>query len=322
LNIKNPQFEGQTKTKLGNNDVKGLVDSTVYSELSNYFDQYPTIAKQIIQKSIIAYEARCAARRAREATRRKNAMDSMGLPGKLADCSDKNPENTEIYLVEGDSAGGSAKQGRDRKTQAILSLWGKMLNVEKSGESRVVENDKLYPVIQAIGIGVGEKLDYSKLRYGKIIIMADADVDWSHIRTLLLTFFYRYMKGLIERGHVYLACPPLFRIEYKAKKEVHYAYSDEEKDAIIKKMVAEYNIAEDKDVDKKIHVQRYKGLGEMNPEQLWETTMNPETRNIIKVTLSDEYTADEVISMLMGSEVEPRREFIEKNAQYVKNLDV
>ena len=323
LKIKNPQFEGQTKTKLGNNDVKGLVDSTVYSELSNYFDQYPAIAKQIIQKSIIAYEARCAARRAREATRRKNAMDSMGLPGKLADCSDKNPENTEIYLVEGDSAGGSAKQGRDRQTQAILSLWGKMLNVEKSGESRVVENDKLYPVIQAIGIGVGEKLDYSKLRYGKIIIMADADVDGSHIRTLLLTFFYRYMKVLIERGHVYLACPPLFRIEYKAKKVVHYAYSDEEKDAIIKKIIAEYNINEnDKDVEDKIHVQRYKGLGEMNPEQLWETTMNPATRNIIKVTLSDEYTADEVISMLMGSEVEPRREFIEKNAQYVKNLDV
>lgn len=322
LKIKNPQFEGQTKTKLGNNDVKGLVDSTVYNELSNYFDQYPAIAKQIIQKSIVAYEARCAARRAREATRRKNAMDSLGLPGKLADCSDKNPENTEIYLVEGDSAGGSAKQGRDRKTQAILSLWGKMLNVEKSGESRVVENDKLYPVIQAIGIGVGEKLDYSKLRYGKIIIMADADVDGSHIRTLLLTFFYRYMKGLIERGHVYLACPPLYRIVYKSKpKDIHYAYSDEEKDSIMKKVISENNIAADK-VDKSIEVQRYKGLGEMNPDQLWETTMNPETRNIIKVTLSDEYTADEVISMLMGSEVEPRREFIEKNAQYVKNLDV
>ncbi|MCH5149322.1 MAG: DNA topoisomerase (ATP-hydrolyzing) subunit B [Spirochaetales bacterium] len=322
LKIKNPQFEGQTKTKLGNNDVKGLVDSTVYNELSNYFDQYPIIAKQIIQKSIMAYEARCAARRAREATRRKNAMDSMGLPGKLADCSDKNPENTEIYLVEGDSAGGSAKQGRDRKTQAILSLWGKMLNVEKSGESRVVENDKLYPVIQAIGIGVGERLDYSKLRYGKIIIMADADVDGSHIRTLLLTFFYRYMKGLIERGHVYLACPPLYRIVYKSKpKNIHYAYSDEEKDSIMKKMISENNIAMDK-VDKSIEVQRYKGLGEMNPEQLWETTMNPATRNIIKVTLSDEYTADEVISMLMGAEVEPRREFIEKNAQYVKNLDV
>lgn len=314
LKIKNPQFEGQTKTKLGNSEIKGLVDSLVHTELSNYLEQFPDVAKIIIQKGIIAFDARNAARKAREATRRKNVMDSMGLPGKLADCSDKNPENTEIYLVEGDSAGGSAKQGRDRKFQAILSLWGKMLNVEKKGDLKVIDNEKLHPVIQAIGIGVGEKINYSKLRYGKIIIMADADVDGSHIRTLLLTFFFRYMKPLIENGNVYLACPPLYKLVFKNKpKEIFYAFSDEEKDKLL---------AENKATMDNVNIQRYKGLGEMNPEQLWETTMNPETRNIIKVTLTDEYTADEVITLLMGSEVEPRREFIEKNATYVKNLDV
>ncbi len=314
LKIKNPQFEGQTKTKLGNSEVKGIVDSIVQDELSSYFEQNPNIAKIIINKTIQAFEARCAAKRAREATRRKSAMESLGLPGKLADCADRDPTNTEIYLVEGDSAGGSAKQGRDRKFQAILSLWGKMLNVEKKGELKVIDNEKLFPIIQAIGTGVSDNFDYAKLRYGKVIIMADADVDGSHIRTLLLTFFYRYMKPLVENGNIYIAMPPLYKIVPKSKpKEVYYAFSDVEKEAYMK----ENNLDNDG-----VNIQRYKGLGEMNPEQLWETTMNPETRNIVKITLNDEYTADEVITILMGADVEPRREFIEKNATYVKNLDV
>jgi DNA gyrase subunit B len=241
----------------------------------------------------------------------------MGLPGKLADCSDKDPERTEVYLVEGDSAGGSAKQGRDRSFQAILPLWGKMLNVEKTRIDKVIDNDKLHPVIAAIGANVGDDFDYKKIRYGKVIIMADADVDGSHIRTLLLTFFFRYMKPLITNGHVYIAMPPLYKIEFgggnQGKKEVIYCYTDEEKEKIIKERALN---------PEKIIIQRYKGLGEMNPEQLWETTMNPETRNIIKVNMEDEYIADEMFTVLMGSNVESRREFIEKNARYVTNLDI
>jgi DNA gyrase subunit B len=316
LKMANPQFEGQTKTKLGNNEIKGIVETLVNEEFTKYFELNPEDAKAIIQKAIMANEARNAARKAKEAVRRKNAMDSMGLPGKLADCSEKNAENCEIFLVEGDSAGGSAKQGRDRHFQAILSLWGKMLNVEKTRIDKVIDNEKLQPIIAAIGANIGEDFDHEKIRYGKIIIMADADVDGSHIRTLLLTFFFRYMKPLIAKGNIYIAMPPLFKIEFNvggSKKEVIYAYTDEEKEKILK----ERNLNPDK-----IIIQRYKGLGEMNPEQLWETTMNPETRNIIKVNLEDEYIADEMFSVLMGSDVELRRDFIEKNARYVVNLDI
>ncbi|OHD26256.1 MAG: DNA gyrase subunit B [Spirochaetes bacterium GWC1_27_15] len=316
VKIANPQFEGQTKTKLGNNEVRGIVETLVNDELTKYFEENPEDAKIIIQKAIIANDARTAARRAKDAIRRKNSLDSMGLPGKLADCSERDPKNCEIYLVEGDSAGGSAKQGRDRTFQAILPLWGKMLNVEKTRIDKVLENDKLQPVIAAIGANVGEDFDYAKIRYGKIIIMADADVDGSHIRTLLLTFFFRYMKPLVENGNIYIAMPPLYKIEYNAggnKKEVVYAYTDEEKDSFIR----------EKKLDvEKTTIQRYKGLGEMNPEQLWDTTMNPETRNIMKVNLEDEYIADEMFSVLMGADVESRREFIEQNARYVVNLDV
>ena len=314
LKISNPQFEGQTKTKLGNNEIRGIVENIVNNELTKYFEENPEDAKSIIQKSILANEAKSAARKAREATRRKNVLDTLGLPGKLADCSERNPENCEIYLVEGDSAGGSAKQGRDRKFQAILPLWGKMLNVEKTRIDKVLTNDKLEPIIAAIGAGIGVDFDYKKIRYGKIIIMADADVDGSHIRTLLLTFFFRYMKPLVENGNIYIAMPPLYKIETGGqKKEVTYAYTDEEKEKILK----EKNLDPDK-----VNIQRYKGLGEMNPEQLWDTTMNPETRNIMKVNLEDEYTADEMFCVLMGSNVEARREFIEANAKYVKNLDL
>ena len=316
VKIANPQFEGQTKTKLGNNEVKGIVEAIVNDELTKYFELNPEDAKAIIQKAVMANEARNAARKAKEAVRRKNAMDSMGLPGKLADCSEKKAEKCEIYLVEGDSAGGSAKQGRDRTFQAILPLWGKMLNVEKTRIDKVLGNEKLQPIIAAIGANIGDDFDYSRIRYGKIIIMADADVDGSHIRTLLLTFFFRYMKPLITNGNIYIAMPPLYKIEFGAggsKKEVLYAYTDEEKDSILK----ERNLNPDK-----ITIQRYKGLGEMNPEQLWETTMNPETRNIMKVDLEDEYIADEMFSVLMGSDVELRRDFIEKNAKYVSNLDI
>jgi len=314
LKLANPQFEGQTKTKLGNNDVKGLVESVVNEELTKYFEEFPDDVKAIIEKSILANEARNAARKAREATRRKNALDTMGLPGKLADCSERDPAKCEIYLVEGDSAGGSAKQGRDRASQAILSLWGKMLNVEKTRIDKVLTNDKLEPVIASIGAGIGDDFDIKKIRYVKVIIMADADVDGSHIRTLLLTFFFRYMKPLIENGNVYIAMPPLYKIETTGpKKEVFYAYTDEDKEKIIK----EKNLDQDK-----VTIQRYKGLGEMNPEQLWDTTMNPETRNIMKISLEDEYTADEMFSILMGSNVEARREFIEANSKYVVNLDL
>lgn len=302
------QFEGQTKGKLGNTDITPLVSKCVYEKLSTYFEENPAEAKAIFSKALDASRAREAARKARDNARRKSALESNSLPGKLADCIEKDATKTEIYIVEGDSAGGSAKSGRDRMIQAILPLWGKMLNVEKARVDKVIGNDKLTPVVLALGTGIGEDFDISKLRYDKIIIMADADVDGAHIRTLLLTFFFRYMPELIKEGHIYLAQPPLFRIS-KGQKH-HYAYSDEERDKIMAEMVSGYSI------------QRYKGLGEMDPKQLWETTMNPETRLMLRVTLEDAEMADETFSILMGDKVEPRREFIEQNAKYVKNLDI
>lgn len=302
------QFEGQTKTKLGNSEVRSAVESTVTESLTAFLEENPSVARTILEKALTASRAREAARKARELTRRKGALESSSLPGKLADCSSKDRTNTEIYIVEGDSAGGSAKQGRDRSFQAILPLWGKMLNVEKSRIDKVYNNEKLTPIILALGAGLGDDFDTSKLRYERVIIMADADVDGAHIRTLLLTFFFRYMRPLVEQGHVYLAQPPLYKV-YKGKKE-KYCYSDDElKDAL-------NEIGED------ANIQRYKGLGEMNPEQLWTTTMNPETRIILKVELEDAMRADEIFTVLMGDSVEPRREFIEAHAQYVNNLDI
>lgn len=302
------QFEGQTKGKLGNTDITGLVSTMLYEKLMTYFEENPNVAKTLLNKSLDASRAREAARRARENARRKSPLDSAQLPGKLADCQSKDSSETEIFIVEGDSAGGSAKGGRDRRIQAILPLWGKMLNVEKARIDRVYGNDKLMPVITALGTGIGDEFDIAKLRYDKVIIMADADVDGSHIRTLLLTFFFRYMRPLIEEGHVYIAQPPLFRIS--KGKEHKYAYSDLERDQILAQ------------IEGKTEVQRYKGLGEMDSEQLWETTMNPETRLMLRVDLSDAEQADETFTILMGDKVEPRRDFIEKNAKYVQNLDV
>jgi len=302
------QFEGQTKSKLGNTDITQLVSQTVYEKLMIFFEENPSIARDIFGKALDAARAREAARKARDLARRKSALESNSLPGKLADCVDKNPENTELYIVEGDSAGGSAKEGRDRMTQAILPLWGKMLNVEKARLDKVIGNDKLMPVVTALGTGIDEDFDITKLRYHKIVIMADADVDGAHIRTLLLTFFFRYMRPLIEHGYVYIAQPPLYRIS-KGKKHA-YAYSDEERDAIIEEMGGNCD------------VQRYKGLGEMDPIQLWETTMDPARRTMLRVSLEDASQADETFSILMGDKVEPRREFIEKNAKYVQNLDI
>ena len=302
------QFEGQTKGKLGNTDITQLVSTTVYEKLMTYFEENPAVAKAIFSKALDASRAREAARKARELARRKSVLDSNSLPGKLADCTERDAERTELYIVEGDSAGGSAKGGRDRKFQAILPLWGKMLNVEKARLDRVYGNDKLMPVITALGTGIGEEFDLNKLRYGRVIIMADADVDGSHIRTLLLTFFYRYMRPLVEEGHVYIAQPPLFRIT--KNKRHYYAYSDNVRDEIMTQLQSGYDI------------QRYKGLGEMDSEQLWETTMNPETRVMPQVTPSDAAQADEIFTILMGDKVEPRREFIERNAKYVKNLDI
>ncbi|MFW6139385.1 MAG: toprim domain-containing protein, partial [Spirochaetota bacterium] len=309
LKMREPQFEGQTKAKLGNSEIKGLIESMIYEHVYDYFDRNPAIAKKIIEKSIQSAKAREAARKARELTRRKNALDTDSLPGKLADCSIKDPQKCELYIVEGDSAGGSAKQGRDRTFQAILPLWGKMLNVEKTRLDKVLKNDKLQPIITSLGTGIGESFDPAKLRYNKIIIMADADIDGSHIRTLLLTFFFRYMRELIEKGHVFIACSPLFRI-FKNKKE-YFAFSEEEKNKILKKIG-----------EKSVAVQRYKGLGEMNPDQLWETTMNPERRTLIQITSEDAVEAEEIFSTLMGGSVAPRRKFIEENAPYVKNIDV
>ena len=308
VKVTNAQFECQTKTRLGNTEIRGLVDGLVVDKLSSYLEENPAVAKAIIEKAVSASRARDAAKKARDLVRRKSAMETASLPGKLADCQSKNSEETEIYIVEGDSAGGSAKSGRDRKFQAILPLWGKMLNVEKSRLDKVYGNEKLMPVITALGCGIGDDFDLSKLRYGKVIIMADADVDGSHIRTLLLTFFFRFMRPVIEEGHIYIAQPPLYRIT-KNKKHF-YAYSDEERDNILKELA---NGTE---------IQRYKGLGEMDAEQLWETTMNPETRIMLKVTLEDAAAADETFTILMGDKVEPRREFIEQNAKYVQNLDV
>ncbi len=301
------QFEGQTKGKLGNTEMTKLVGNAVYDKLSTYFEENPSVAKAILRKSLDASRAREAARKAREAARRKSPLESNSLPGKLADCIDKNPENTEIYIVEGDSAGGSAKGGRDRTIQAILPLWGKMLNVEKSRIDKIIGNDKLQPVVTALGAGIGDDFDVSKLRYHKVVIMADADVDGAHIRTLLLTFFFRYMRPLIDNGYVYIAQPPLYRLSKGKKHE--YAYSDEERDQIMKEMPG-------------CDIQRYKGLGEMDSEQLWDTTMNPETRIMLRVTLEDAMEADETFAILMGDQVEPRRNFIEKNAKYVQNLDI
>jgi len=315
VKVKEPQFEGQTKTKLGNSEVTGVVQSMVNEALSTFLEENPAVAKAILEKCISASRAREAARKARELVRRKSALETTTLPGKLADCSDKNPMNCEVYIVEGDSAGGSAKQGRDRRTQAILPLWGKMLNVEKSRADKIYGNDKLNPVIVAVGAGIGADFDITKIRYGKVIIMADADVDGAHIRTLLLTFFFRYMRPLIENGNVYLAQPPLYKLSKKGMEDV-YCYTDEDLDKAYKEL-EEKGIAREQ-----LGLQRYKGLGEMNPEQLWETTMNPETRILVKVTMEDAIKADETFTVLMGDEVEPRREFIQKNAKYVKNLDI
>ena len=312
VKLEEAQFEGQTKAKLGNTDVRTLVDSIVYEKLGTFFEENPAVAKAIFEKSLNAARAREAARKARELTRRKSVLEGSQLPGKLADCSDRDNTYTEIYIVEGDSAGGSAKQGRDRKFQAILPLWGKMLNVEKARIDKVYGNDKLMPVITALGCGIGQDFDVSKIRYGKVIIMADADVDGSHIRTLLLTFFFRFMRPLIDQGHVYLAQPPLYKVA--RGKKVRYAYSDEERDAAVRELYGDDDVKKD--------IQRYKGLGEMDPEQLWETTMNPETRIMKKVTLEDAVKADEIFTILMGDKVEPRREFIEANAKYVENLDI
>ena len=309
LKIREPQFEGQTKTKLGNYEVRGIVDSIVTEGLSEYFDENPAITKRIIDKAIMAARAREAARKARELTRRKNALEVSSLPGKLADCSVKDPEQAEIYLVEGDSAGGSAKQGRDRRFQAILPLRGKILNVEKARLDKIFANAEIRTMITAFGTGISEDFDLSKRRYGKIIIMTDADVDGAHIRTLLLTFLYRYMKPLIEHGHVYIAQPPLYQIR-KGKKH-WYTYSDDE---LSKKL--------DEVGRDGVTVQRYKGLGEMNPEQLWETTMDPEGRTMLRVEMEDAEEADELFTILMGDKVEPRRQFIEENAKLVRNLDI
>ena len=302
------QFEGQTKGKLGNTDITGLVSSMVYEKLMTYFEENPQTAKAILNKALDASRAREAARKARDSARNKSGLEDTKLPGKLADCSSNDPSLCEIYIVEGDSAGGSAKDGRDRVHQAILPLWGKMLNVEKARLDKVYGNEKLMPVVTALGTGIGDDFDISKLRYHKIVIMADADVDGAHIRTLLLTFFFRYMKPLVEGGYIYLAQPPLFKVS-KGKKSV-YAFSDEERDREIAEMGGQCD------------VQRYKGLGEMDPEQLWETTMDPEFRTMLRVTVEDAQQADETFSILMGDNVEPRREFIEKNAKYVKNLDI
>ena len=312
VKMEDAQFESQTKAKLGNTEVGTLVSKVVYEKLTTYFEENPATARIILDKALSASRAREAARKAREQTRRKSALESSQLPGKLADCSERNNIRTEIYIVEGDSAGGSAKMGRDRKFQAILPLWGKMLNVEKARLDKVYGNDKLMPVITALGCGIGEEFDLTKLRYNKVIIMADADVDGSHIRTLMLTFFFRHMRPLIEAGHVYLAQPPLYRLG--KGKQIKYAYSDEERDQILQEMGGNEK--------NKVPIQRYKGLGEMDPDQLWETTMDPQFRTMLQVTLEDAEKADEIFSILMGDKVQPRREFIEENAKYVQNLDI
>lgn len=309
VKLEDAQFEGQTKTKLGNSEIRNLVETTMNDKLESFLEENPSVARAILDKAVTAARAREAARKAREATRRKSALESSSLPGKLADCQEKDASVTEIYIVEGDSAGGSAKGGRDRRFQAILPLWGKMLNVEKARIDRVYGNDKLMPLVTAFGAGIGAEFDLSRLRYGKIILMADADVDGSHIRTLLLTFFFRFMRPLVEEGHVYIAQPPLYKVT-KGRDYMKYAYSDRE----FEKLLAE--------VGSGCEIQRYKGLGEMNSEQLWETTMDPRNRILLRVEMNDAAAADEIFTILMGEKVEPRRDFIEKNARYVKNLDI
>lgn len=309
VKVKEPQFEGQTKTKLGNSEVRSIVDNVVGEGLATYFEENPAPAKKIIEKGLQAARARLAARKARDLTRRKNALESTALPGKLADCSWKDPRYCEVYLVEGDSAGGSAKQGRDQKFQAILPLRGKILNVEKARLDKILANAEIRAMITAFGTGISDDFDIEKARYHRIVIMTDADVDGAHIRILLLTFFYRYMKPLLEYNFVYIAQPPLFKI--KKGKEIHYAYSDEELNKVLEKVGRE-----------KTEIQRYKGLGEMNAEQLWETTMNPETRTILQVKMEDAIKADNLFTILMGDKVEPRKEFIQKHAKEVRNLDI
>lgn len=309
IRIPEPQFEGQTKTKLGNSEVKGIVESVVNEGLSRFFEENPSVARKIINKCIVAARAREAARKARELARRKNALDGQGLPGKLADCQERDPAKSELYIVEGDSAGGSAKQGRDRRFQAILPLRGKILNVEKARLDKILKNEEIRAMITAIGAGIGDEFDVEKARYHKIIIMTDADVDGAHIRTLLLTFFYRYMLPLIERGYVYIAQPPLYKVK-KGKKEV-YIYSEQELERVLEKLGRDG-----------VTVQRYKGLGEMNPQQLWETTMDPKNRTLLKVTVEDAIEADRIFTILMGDQVEPRREFIQEHAKEVRVLDV
>jgi len=312
IKIPEPQFEGQTKAKLGNSEVKGIVESIVNERLTAYFEENPNVARKILEKSIMAAKARAAARRARELTRRKSFLENSALPGKLADCSEQKAEKCELYIVEGDSAGGSAKQGRDRQFQAILPLWGKMLNVEKTRIDKVMANEKLMPIISSLGTGAGNDFDLSRLRYHKVIIMADADVDGSHIRTLLLTFFFRYMRELVENGHIYIAMPPLYKIVIS--KRIYYAYNEQERDRILKRNKVSTGGG--------VNTQRYKGLGEMNPEQLWNTTMDPEQRSMMQVKLDDTVEADEIFTTLMGDNVPPRRKFIEDNALSVSNLDV
>ena len=315
VKVKEPQFEGQTKTKLGNSEVTGAVQSVMNEELSAFLEENPAVAKAVLEKCISASRAREAARKARELVRRKNVLESTTLPGKLADCSSNKPEECEVYIVEGDSAGGSAKQGRDRRFQAILPLWGKMLNVEKARADKIYNNDKLQPVILAVGAGIGADFDITKIRYGKVIIMADADVDGAHIRTLLLTFFFRYMRPLVENGNVFLAQPPLYKLSKKGMQDI-YCYTDND-------LAERYKELEEKGIAREqLGLQRYKGLGEMNPEQLWETTMNPENRILVQVTMDDAMKADETITLLMGDEVSPRRDFIIENARDVKNLDI
>lgn len=307
VKLPDPQFEGQTKTRLGNSSIRGIVESLVSEGLAEYFEENPLVATTIVEKAAEALRAREAARKAKELTRRKNALGSGGLPGKLADCSDNDPSKCEIYIVEGESAGGSAKQGRNRHFQAVLPLRGKILNVERARLDKILKNSEIRNMIVAFGTGIGDDFDISKARYHKVVIMTDADVDGSHIRTLLLTFFYRYMRPLIEAGYVYIAQPPLYQV--KKGKQINYAYSDEELNSMVQSLA-------------KPSIQRYKGLGEMNPEQLWETTMNPEKRTMLRVTLEDAVEADRIFTILMGDQVEPRRDFIEKHAKYVKNLDV
>ncbi|MDP4287052.1 MAG: DNA topoisomerase (ATP-hydrolyzing) subunit B [Bacteroidota bacterium] len=341
VKVPEPQFEGQTKTKLGNSEVKGIVEGIMNEQLAQFLEENPPIGKRIIEKVLRAAEAREAARKARDIVRRKNALENSALPGKLADCSINDPEHCEIYLVEGDSAGGSAKQGRDRRFQAILPLKGNILNVQKARLHKMLENEEIRNIFTALGVGIGEQQDLTKLRYGKVILMADADVDGAHIRTLILTLFYNHMKDLIEAGHIYIAQPPLYKV--KKGKQEHYAYNDEERDEILKRLRTgkkeEDEIVEiveevavngeattaqmmDGVATKGTVISRFKGLGEMNPEQLWSTTMNPETRTLLQVRIEDAYAAANMFETLMGDAVEPRREFIEKNATYVRNLDV